>query len=147
MEDHSQSVMIALLPVTSEWCYIDLPHMTLVYAGEINDLNPSDYNDLGKDVLDISREYPPLSLDVVGIDVFGDEEPVDVLLLEQSQQLMEMRSKVGKWNASEHEFNPHATVGPVGSLQGNIPNALIFDRVLLGWGDRGFSCNLTPALD
>lgn len=145
MQEHGQSVMIALLPTTSDWCHIELPHMTLVYAGETTDLTPTDHNELGKDVLDLSREYSPISLDVIGIDVFGDEEPVDVLRLRETPELLTMRSKVERWNASEYPFNPHVTVGPFGSLEGNIPNVLVFDRVLLGWGKGGFNCNLSVA--
>lgn len=145
MEDHSGSAMIALLPVTTDWCKIELPHLTVVYAGEIAELSPGDYSDLGKDVLDISREFSPLCLDVIGMDVFGDEEPVDVLLLEKSQLLLSMRAKVERWNASQHDFKPHVTVGPVGSLDGRVPNKLLFDRVHLGWGKRGMNAYLNPA--
>lgn len=146
MTDHKQSVMIALLPVTSDWCHIELPHMTLVYCGEIPDLNSTDYNNLGKEVLDLSRRYPPLSLDVIGIDILGsDEEPVDVLKLQATPELLSMRSAVERWNGSEYGFTPHATVGPLGSLQGKIPNRLVFDRIMLGWGSAGFNCNLTPS--
>ena len=145
MQDHSGSAMIALLPVTTDWCKIDLPHMTVVHAGEISELSPGDYSDLGKDVLDISREFAPVCLDVIGIDVFGDEDPVDVLVLEKTQEIISMRSKVERWNASEHDFNPHVTVGPVGSLDGRVPNKILFDRVHLGWGNRGMNAYLNPA--
>lgn len=144
MEDHSQSVMIALLPTTSDWCHIELPHMTLVYAGEISSLTPGDYNELGKDTLRLSKSSPPLALDVIGVDIFGDEEPVDVLLLEETPALTSMRASVERWNASEHPFNPHVTVGPIGSLEGTIPNQILFDKVSFNWGDRGFNCNLMP---
>lgn len=147
MEDHSKSVMIALLPVTSDWCKIELPHLTLVYCGEIDDLSPSDYNELGKEVLDLSRRHPPLALDVVGIDIFGsDDDPVDVLKLQATPELLSMRASVERWNASEYDFTPHATVGPIGSIAGNIPNRLLFDRVHLGWGDTGFNCKLVPSV-
>ena len=144
MQDHSQSVMIALLPTTSDWCHIELPHMTLVYAGKISSLTPGDYNELGKDVLSLSREFKPIELEVIGPDVLGDEEPVDVLTLFETPELLKMRSLVEHWNASKFEFNPHVTVGPLDSLEGTIPNTLMFDRIMLGWGQKGFNCNLTP---
>lgn len=144
MEDHSQSVMIALLPTTSDWCHIELPHLTLVYAGEIDSLTPGDYNELGKDVLSLSREFGPIELGVIGPDVLGEKEPVDVLTLFETPELSAMRAKVEHWNASQYDFNPHVTVGPLDSLEGTIPNSILFDRIMLGWGQKGFNCNLTP---
>ena len=145
MDNFSQSVMIAFLPVNSDWCHIDLPHMTLVYAGLIDDLPPTEYNEMGKKVLDISRGSKPFTLNVLGPDVFGDdEEPVDVLLLEETSDLKSLRAQVDHWNASDHPFSPHVTVGPLGSIEGNIPNRILFDRISLNWGDRGFNCYLSP---
>lgn len=144
MEDFSRAVMLALLPVNAEWCRIELPHMTLVYAGKMDQLTPADYNELGKDTLRLSKASPPLVLDVIGVDIFGDEEPVDVLLLEETPALTSMRASVERWNASDHPFNPHVTVGPVGSLEGTVPSQILFDKVSFNWGDRGFNCNLTP---
>ncbi len=48
MNDFQDSVMVALLPTTSEWCHIELPHMTLVYAGEKKNLKATAFNDLAK---------------------------------------------------------------------------------------------------
>lgn len=143
MTDHKQSVMLALLPTTSDWCHIELPHLTLVYAGEIDSLTPGDYNELGKDVLSLSREFGPIELGVIGPDVLGDEEPVDVLTLFETPELSKMRAQVEHWNASQYDFNPHVTVGPLDSLEGTIPNSLLFDRIMLGWGQKGFNCALT----
>lgn len=49
MDGYNNSVMIALLPTTSDWCSLELPHMTLVYAGEIKDLPTYAFNELAKD--------------------------------------------------------------------------------------------------
>lgn len=146
MVSHKQSVMIALLPSVTDWCKIEIPHMTLVYCGEIADLSPTDYNEMGKAVLEMSRQFAPISLDVLGVEVFGDnEDPVDVLVLNETPELRQMRSRVEHWNASEHPFNPHATVGPVGSVSGTIPNKLLFTKISLSWGDGGFNSSLSPS--
>lgn len=135
MDDFHTSVMIALLPTTSEWCKIDLPHLTLVYVGEIQDLKPSVHNELAKVALSLALTCPPLTLDVLGIDVFGDEEKVDVLRLDPSAGLIAMRQRVESWNASEHPFNPHVTVGPLGSYTGPTPTTITFDRLMVAWGN------------
>lgn len=144
MQNFNDSVMVALLPTTSDWCHIDLPHLTLVYAGKVPDLTATTYNDMGKVVLELSRRFAPLTLDVMNAEVLGEEpELVDVLTLQESQQLLAMRTTVEKWNASKHSFKPHVTVGPVGSLSGDVPNRITFDRIMLGWGNAGFICRFS----
>ncbi len=51
---------------------------------------------------------PPF-LKVLGTDIFGDEEKVNVLRLQPTPELLAMRRSVENWNASEHPFNPHVT--------------------------------------
>lgn len=136
MEDYSASVMIALLPTSSDWCKIDLPHMTLVFAGDKEDLSANAFNELAKDASALSMLSPPLSLKVVGTDVFGDEEKVDVLRLEPTSQLLALRRFVERWDVSEHPFNPHCTIGPAGTFVENLPMYLTFDRVCVEWGDE-----------
>jgi 2'-5' RNA ligase len=143
MTDHSNSVMIALLPTYNSWSRIDHPHLTLVYAGELNGLDPTTYNELGKDVFDLSRSFKPLTLNVLGIETFGDgDEKVDVFIFDQPPELLEMREKVESWNASSYAFRPHGTIGPVGSVAGELPNRLIFNRIELRWGNTGFTVQL-----
>ena len=138
MDTFQSSVMVALLPTTSDWCHIALPHLTLVYAGEIQDLKATDENELAKTALALAMTCPPLMLDVLTKDVLGaGEEQVDTLLLRPTPQLLAMRSVVESWNASQYKtFKPHVTVGPVGSASDVIPDYLIFDRIMLGWGDK-----------
>ena len=132
------SVMVALLPTTSYWCAQDLPHMTLVYAGTTADLPPTTFNELGKVALEISFQYTPIVTDVLGTDTFGggaDDNPmVDVLLLRPVEEFLQMRMLLESWNASEHPFTPHVTVGPIGSGQDTTPDALMFDRIMVAWG-------------
>lgn len=137
MADYPDSVMIALLPTTIDWCKIALPHLTLVYAGLIEDLKPSAHNALAKEGLALAMTCSPLTLGVEGADVFGDDEEgkVDVIRLSPSPQLLAMRSVVEDWNASKHPFNPHVTVGPEGSISPDLPSELTFDRLLVAWGN------------
>lgn len=137
MEDFSNSVMIALLPTSSDWCRIELPHMTLVYAGEIGeDLTPSDFNALAKDAASIAQLSAPIFLKVSGVEEFGDTDKVDVLRLSATPELLAMRSLVEHWDASEYPFNPHATIGPAGSFLEFPPMYLSFDRIMVGWGEE-----------
>ncbi len=137
--ENSDSVMIALLPINSDWCRIELPHMTLVYAGKIEDLGPNAFNELAKDASMIAALSRPITLRNVGTEVFGgwpgDDGEVNVFRLEPSTELLAMRRTVERWNASEHPFNPHVTIGPVGSVV-DTPTHIAFDRVLVGWGNE-----------
>lgn len=136
MKDYDGAAMIALIPTTSDWCKIDLPHMTLVYAGLIADRNQGDFNAMAKDAASIAMLARPISLKVIGVEVFGTDEKVDALRLHQDDTLRAMRNFVESWNASEHSFNPHVTVGPVGSASALPPMYLTFDRIMVGWGDE-----------
>jgi 2'-5' RNA ligase len=134
-DEYSDSVMVALLPMTTSWCNIALPHMTLVYAGEIKDLKQTDYNALAKDVASIAMLASPVTLQVLGVAQFGDGvEKVDALNLRSNSALLAMRNMVEQWNASNYPFNPHCTIGPVGSLKGMCPPYLAFDRIAVCWG-------------
>ncbi len=144
MDDFSKSVMIALLPTNAEWCKIGLPHLTLVYAGEIKDLNITDFNELGKDASMLAMLSRPLTLRVTGIEVFGDwgDEKVNVLRLQPSPELWSMRRAVERWNKSEHPFRPHCTIGPVGVQIQEMPRYLTFNRMLVGWGKEKLTFEL-----
>lgn len=140
MDDVSDSVMIALLPITTDWCHIELPHLTLVYAGKISDLKPTDHNELAKDAASIAMLSRPLTLKVLKREMFGNwsEDPadaVDVYRLRPSSELLAMRHTVEHWNASEFkDYNPHVTIGPPGSYVEIPPSYLAFDRIMVGWG-------------
>lgn len=129
-------VMIALLPITTDWCKLELPHMTLVYCGTTDDLEPSAFNEIAKDAGSIAMMCPPIMLRVMGVDQFGggDQEAVMALKLQPTPELWAMRRSVEKWNASKYSFSPHCTIGPVGVLPQDIPSALAFDRVFVGFG-------------
>lgn len=146
MSEFSGSAMIALLPITTDWCRQETPHLTLVYAGEISKLGPSAFNELAKDAASIAMLSRPIQLRVVEPAIFGDEEKVDVFRLEHKSELAAMRRMVERWNASQHSFNPHVTIGPAGSLHTleYRPPALAFDRVMVGWGDEHLTFLMRP---
>jgi 2'-5' RNA ligase len=141
-QQFKQSAMIALLPVTTDWCRIELPHLTLVYAGEIDKLKLTDFNELAKDASTIAMLARPLTLEVLGLEVFGNwtddpDDKVDVYRLRPTSELLSMRRTVERWNKSEFPFNPHVTIGPTGQFnQYPAPRLLAFDRVLVGWGNE-----------
>lgn len=137
-KDFNESVMIALLPTTSDWCAQPLPHMTLVFAGNISDLQAGAQNELAKIALTLAITCHKMQLVVMGKDILGSgDSMVEVLLLRPMPELLAMRSIVEPWNASEFtDFKPHATIGPIGSGKDTIPNYLIFDRIALAWGNE-----------
>lgn len=145
--EFKKSAMIALLPITTDWCKISLPHMTLVYAGEIDKLSPGSFNELAKDACAIAMMNRVLTLEVLTKEQFGNwsDDPtkmVDVLRLRPNSELLAMRRTVEDWNKSEFPFNPHVTIGPVGQHVENQPRLLAFDRVLVGWGDEYLTFHL-----
>ena len=142
MNEFSNSVMIALLPTTSYWCHIELPHLTLVYVGQIEDLTPVTHNELAKAAMSLAMMNHPFSLDVLDADILGDEDKVEVLLLRPSTSLLGMRQIVERWNASQYPFNPHVTVGPIGSLGDVLPQSITFDRIMVAWGDETLTYKL-----
>lgn len=136
MDNFSDSVMVALLPTTTDWCKTPLPHMTLVYCGTVDSLSIGQRNELTKLALDMAMTCSPMTIPVTGVEHFGDEGDVEVLTLEPIPQLLAMRSVFEDWNASEFSFSPHCTVGPVGSASSDTPRDLTFDRICVCWGDE-----------
>lgn len=137
MSEFSNNVMVALLPTKSDWCKIELPHLTLVYVGKLDDLKPTTFNDLAKAALTLALATRSLELDVLNVDVLGDEDKVEAFLLRPTPTLLAMRSVFDSWNASKYtDYLPHATIGPLGSFDGNKPNTMTFDRILVSWGDK-----------
>lgn len=150
-QEHKQSAMIALLPTTTDWCRIKLPHLTLVYAGEIGeDRSPMEFNNLAKDACSLAMMCRRLTLEVTGKEVFGNwstdpDNQVDVFTLRATDDLLGMRHFVERWNASEFkDYKPHVTIGPVGSYVGEQPRFLSFDRIVACWGDKDLTFRLHP---
>lgn len=141
-------VMLAFLPIYTDWCKIDLPHMTLVYAGVKGDLQAGDFNTLAKDAASLATLTRPFSLAVKGVEIFGDlNEQVKVLKLQPTTELLAARRFVEKWNKSQHPFNPHCTIGPYSSVIDVIPRQLAFDRLMVAWGEESITFWLNSKLD
>lgn len=135
-ERFSGSAMIALLPTHAEWSTLKVPHLTLVYAGEIDELPAGAFNAMAKDACSLAMLSSPINLRVSRIEVFGKEdEQVDVFTLVPNDELRSMRNFVEHWNASEYDFEPHVTIGPPGRFIDEPPRYITFDRVTAGWGD------------
>ena len=146
-DEHSMSVMVALLPTTTEWSKLSLPHLTVVYAGEKPELKPTDFNYLAKRLSDVASEHYYVELAVNGLDVFGPEgDQVEVLKLRPNPELMAIRQRVVSWDKSTFPFTPHCTIGPIGSfvLGTEIPQTIVFDRIALVWGEEAITFNLKP---
>lgn len=137
MED-KKGVMIAFLPTSTEWCQIELPHMTLVYAGEADSFSITDFNTLAKDAASIAQLARPFMLRVSTQDIFGGglDKQVRVLRFTPTSELWAMRRFVEGWNKSEHPFNPHCTVGPAETFLEFPPRVIGFDRIMVARGDE-----------
>jgi len=143
MQEFNESVMVVLIPTTSYWCKKPSPHMTLVYAGKIPNLKTGDFNKLAKDGSMLALISRPITLEVSEVSIFGDnEEAVDVFSLTPNTELLAMRHFLEHWNASIHDFNPHTTIGPMGSFSGMIPKRLSFDKLLVSWGNENLTFRL-----
>jgi 2'-5' RNA ligase len=134
----STGVMIAFLPTPTNWYKgQDFAHLTLIYAGDIMSMPMSSFNELAKDAITVAKMMPPFSLDVLGVDVMGEGDKVDVLTLKSTPELLRARDLVEHWNGSQYtNFIPHVTVGPEGSAEGMLPVKLYFDQLMVAWGNR-----------
>lgn len=136
--EHDESVMIALLPDNSDWCSIELPHLTLVFCGKISfyEKAPLAFNDMAKDACTIAMLGRPITLPVTTREKFGNwgDGEVDVFRLRKTPELEAMRSIVEQWDQSEYDFNPHVTIGPVGTPVEFPPRAIRFSRIGVYWG-------------
>lgn len=133
MEDNSDKVMVALLPIVSDWSQIDFPHLTLAYAGRTADLSTSDLDGLSKATMSIAMLCNPVTLRMLTKDIFGqgteDSPKVDVLRFHPNLPLTKMRSLVSDWDVSKFAFQPHMVIGPAGTWNGVSPIMVAFDRV------------------
>lgn len=137
MSDFDDSVMVALLPSTATWCRIELPHLTMVYAGEIKDIKPTVRNEITKEAFSIAHTFGPLAAPVVRVGELGEaDELVDALILEPTEELTRIRNLLKFWDRGKHPgFLPHATVGPQGAIVGlTVPHSLSFNKIAVSWG-------------
>lgn len=159
----SDGAMIAFLPANGAWVKQDLPHLTLVYAGLITDLDKSVFNAMAKDGISAARVTGSFTLSAVGVETLGDPgEEVDALMMYPTAQLIVARRMVQSWNKSEFtDFLPHVTIGPAGSAFAQqvpsntdqltyidrrrdiLPTSVYFDRLAICWGDDRLIFNLS----
>lgn len=132
--------MVALLPVEASWCKIDIPHVTIIYLEDVDNLEKGAFYEISKKVSSIALATSIFSEKVIGVKIFGEEEKVDVLELQKGRQLLEFKELLDRWDSGTFpEFRPHATIGKMGSTEPlSIPLILTFDRIAIGWGDDYF---------
>lgn len=139
MDEHSDDIMIALLPKEAPWCKIDLPHMTLVYGGEVATA-PMGFDSKIADVSKkLAESFYPQLVRVLWPTVLGDspDSLVDVFELEISPDLRAMRKMVESFNRSEYTtFVPHVTIGPKDTYHKGdpMPETILFDRLFVSYG-------------
>jgi len=137
MTNTNNSIMVALLPVSSEWCKIELPHTTVVYGGEVSSSKPTMFNELAKQTSKVANDTKAFLVKVLKVDTFGDDEKVSVLVLERTKELLRLRKIFEKWDDSDFStYRPHATIGPDGTAINPVPMYLVFDRLAVVWGDQ-----------
>ena len=133
--------MIALFPsnppMESSYWTTELPHMTLVYAGKIADLEDDDFNLMVIDAFKVALSNEIISLETAGVETFGPEdERVDVIRLIPTDTLLKMYDSVKQWNHSNYlEFKPHVTIGVHPTIVEEIPKYITFDTVAVCYGD------------
>ena len=146
MDKYEDDVMVALLPIHAPWAKVDLPHLTLVYAGKIAELKKTDFTKLAKEAASLAMLSKTVHTRVIEKAQFGGgtEELVDVLRVQLTPELAAMRHFLADWNVSEYEFNPHVTVGPVnpGDRLFEIPPMIAFDTMLVAWGNEHINFRL-----
>lgn len=145
MSDYDSSIMIALLPDEAKWVKQDLPHLTIVFGGDIPDAKSGLLGEMVAMTTALGLSISPMRLWSSGVRQFGEgDERVDVLTFEPNPDLLHVRSCVEKWSKSQYKFfNPHVTIGPVGSASATeLPRTVVFDKLLLAWGDRHFKYDL-----
>jgi len=143
MDNTKTKAIVALLPQEDGlWSKVEPTHMTMIYVGEIETLKVTQYNELAKDIASIALLSNPVMAKVMGTDVMGDDERVDVLLISPTPEILAMRRMLEKWEDGEFSsFEPHVTVGPEGTITDwnsqstPLPIYLVFDRITLIWGE------------
>jgi 2'-5' RNA ligase len=143
MDNQINSIMVAVLPQTADWCKLELPHTTIVYGGEVSSSRPTMFNELAKLASTVAESTSEFLAKVTGVETFGDEEKVSVLVLERTEELLRLRRRFEKWDDSDFStYKPHATIGPEGTVINPVPMYLVFDRLAVVWGDQILSFRL-----
>lgn len=128
--------MVALVPSDGSWCHQDDPHVTLVYAGELAPDDPTIERLLGI-CRELASQTHVMAVPVTGTAVFGEgEDQVDVLTLEKTPELAQLRAVLEWANGSQYtDYKPHATIGPVGSANDDLPDQLVLTSLWMVTGN------------
>ena len=137
MDGVNDKIMIALLPMTTDWSTLELPHLTLVFSGLVSDHPLTDLNAMAKDASSLAALSQPIMLKTMKMEKMGPpEDEVSAIAMRPNTELMAMRNFVEKWNRSQYtEYKPHCTVGPYPSVPSIFPDQLAFNKIALCWGD------------
>lgn len=138
MEDNKDNIMIALLPITTDWSKLELPHLTLVYSGKVGDHKPTDFNTMAKDAASLAMISRPITLSVMGVEPMGPpDDVVAALILRPNPQLMAMRNFLLKWDRSKWPtYRPHATIGQYPAPLSFQPSTLTFNKIMVCYGEE-----------
>lgn len=126
---------------------VDVPHTTIMYLGEIQDLDVSP-----EEIINVLKNLnldAPGDVPVQGVEIFGEENKVFVAILE-TEKLSLMREYIKAavqvhlplQDASSYpDYRPHVTVGSVDNYTGpkEIPASIPLGDIELWWGDDHFT--------
>lgn len=143
-DGYDDSIMVALLPKGETGSKLELPHLTVIYGGEIPEMTARETFDLIGTFISVMDGTPIPPLKVTGLEIFGDDEKVEVLTFASNPELDRLRTIFEPHHKSQYkEFKPHLTMGPVGSVRNkNLPDTVEFNRLILAFGDRKITENL-----
>ena len=144
--EEKTGIMIALLPASADWTDVELPHMTLVFCGKIDERKPGDFNEMAKDAASIAMLSKGFFVaENIGIDTFGPpEELVDALVIRPTSEIMAARRFLEKWNRSDYpDFKPHITIGKHPVMLTNVSRLIVFNRLSVNWGSDSITFWLT----
>jgi hypothetical protein len=123
-------VILALLPNDA----IDDEHMTLVYAGQTDQLVSAPLETMQEVCRRLATIFAPFPAWVTGMDAFGADSDVPVATID-SAQIHQLRACVEHFHNSQYGLRPHIT-----ALPGRPPRApgstFMFDRLALWYGDH-----------
>lgn len=126
---------------------VDVPHTTIMYLGEIQDLDVTPEEIIN--VLKSLNLSSPGEIPVQGVEVFGEANKVFVAVLEPENLTLQrdyikaaVQVNLPLKDASSYpDFRPHVTVGSVDNYNGpkEIPASIPLGEVELWWGDNHYT--------
>lgn len=137
-DDVAQSACI-MFPVGEKVPGVEEPHVTVIYLGDVANLNKQDILDA---MAEVDSSYDAMFFARTGeVEWFGPEKNIPVLRMEHSylekyRLLVESAlNKRGIENGSEYkEYKPHMTITEAMALTGNYQQSYILTEPELWWG-------------